>query len=119
MKNILFDTHAFLWWTMRPEKIPKSTLKLIETTNSRLFLSIASLWEMQIKTNLGKLDLTTPIPELVSKEQKKNQLEILLIHPEHVYALAKLPMIHKDPFDRILIAQSIVNELLIISNDGQ
>ncbi|MDO9303603.1 MAG: type II toxin-antitoxin system VapC family toxin [Anaerolineales bacterium] len=81
-----------------------------------LLLSVASIWEMQIKSQLGKLQLRMPLPELI-REQQGNGLEVLPVEPSHIFALDSLPNHHKDPFDRLLIAQAIVEGAALVSAD--
>lgn len=82
-----------------------------------LYLSLASVWEMQIKSQLGKLSLPGPLPDLVQEQQQVNGIQILPIEPSHIYALQTLPPHHRDPFDRMIIAQATVAGLTIISAD--
>ena len=80
-------------------------------------LSIASVWEMQIKLQLGKLNLNSKLPDLIENQQRVNNLQILPIELTHIYALNNLPSHHKDPFDRLLIAQTIVEQITLASID--
>jgi PIN domain nuclease of toxin-antitoxin system len=115
--RLLLDTHALIWWASSSEQLPKKVLDLLEDADNRLFLSVASIWEMQIKCQNGKLELGKPLAQLVSNQQVSNGLKILLVEPSHVYALQGLPDVHRDPFDRIMIAQSIVEDLGFVSAD--
>ena len=80
-------------------------------------LSVASLWEIQLKLHLGKLRLSTPLPDIVAAQQEANGLVLLSIQPNHTYALDGLPALHKDPFDRMLIAQARIEGLRLITHD--
>jgi PIN domain nuclease of toxin-antitoxin system len=82
-----------------------------------LLVSVASLWEMQIKLQLGKLKLNTPLAELVAGQQQINKIEILDVKLEHILALGELPPHHRDPFDRLLIAQTNIEEAILLSKD--
>jgi PIN domain nuclease of toxin-antitoxin system len=115
--RLLLDTHALIWWVSSSEQLPKKVLDLLEDADNRLFLSVASIWEMQIKCQNGKLELGKPLAQLVSNQQVSNGLKILLVDPSHVYALKDLPDVHRDPFDRIMIAQAIVEDLGFVSAD--
>jgi PIN domain nuclease of toxin-antitoxin system len=115
--RLLLDTHALIWWASSSEQLPKKVLDLLEDADNRLFLSVASIWEMQIKCQNGKLELGKPLAQLVSNQQVSNGLKILLVEPSHVYALQGLPDVHRDPFDRIMIAQAIVEDLGFVSAD--
>jgi PIN domain nuclease of toxin-antitoxin system len=116
--KILSDTHAFIWWNLYPEKLSRYATELLEDKNNQILLSIASVWEMQIKINLGKLQLDLPLPELVLSQIEVNNIEILPIELYHIWTLEQLFDHHKDPFDRILIAQSISENISLISVDN-
>lgn len=118
MNRLLLDTHTFLWWDSAPERLSTSVLALCQDPAVVLFLSIVSLWEIQIKSDLGKLPLLLPLAEIVQEQQARHGLEILPVTPEHIYALSSLPLHHKDPFDRLLIAQALTEELPLASADG-
>src|SRR2546423_15688285 len=111
--DLLFDTHSFIWWADEPARLSQGALKAFEDENSRLLLNDVSIWEMQIKVQLGKIKLRLPIRELIESQQRDNQVEILSITTEHILELDNLPFYHKDPFDRLLIAQSIIEDFAI------
>lgn len=115
--NLLLDTHTFIWWADEPEKLSESALKALEDEHNRLILSVVSVWEMQIKAQLGKMKLSLPLKDLIESQQQANELEILPVRIEHVFELDNLPLHHKDPFDRLLLAQSIVENATIVSID--
>ncbi len=117
MMNLLLDTHVFIWWSISPKSLSSQVEKLIANTGNALFLSLASIWEMQIKIQLGKLDLDVALSELIQKQQEVNSLNLLPIEANHIYALTNLGNHHKDPFDRLIIAQSIVENIDLISID--
>lgn len=117
--NLLFDTHVFIWWADESAKLKASITTALEDENNRLFLSDASIWEMQIKVQLGKIDLKLPLKALIESQQQENEVEILHITTNHILELENLPFHHKDPFDRILIAQSIVEGLTVITVDPE
>jgi len=81
-------------------------------------LSVASVWEMQVKLQLGKLKLTLPLAELIQSQRQTNNLDILPVMLPHVLALQQLPPHHKDPFDRLLIAQGTVEDAVLVTNDA-
>ena len=83
-----------------------------------LFLSLVSLWEIQIKSSLGKLPLSLPLADIVRDQQTQHGLQILPITPEHIYTLGGLPLYHKDPFDRLLLAQALTEGLPFASSDS-
>jgi PIN domain nuclease of toxin-antitoxin system len=114
--KLLLDTHAFLWCDSEPEKLSKHAQELCQDQGNALILSIASIWEMQIKKQLGKLQFRLPLSEII-RQQQENGIEILPIEAPHVFALESLPNHHKDPFDRLLIAQAIIEKAIIVSAD--
>ncbi len=115
--KLLLDTHVFIWWFNEPEKLSKKVLAACEDNKNELTLSVASIWEMQIKVQLGKLRLTHSIRDLISTHRATYDLQILSIFLNHVLALDNLPVHHRDPFDRILIAQASTERLVIVTKD--
>src|SRR3954467_7178760 len=109
--RLLLDTHVFLWWTNEPQRLTRNMRTFCEDPANTLLLSIASVWEMQIKIQLEKLRLTVPLRELIEREQQTNNVTLLPIQIDHVFALQQLPPHHMDPFDRLLIAQSIIEDV--------
>jgi len=116
--DLLFDTHSFIWWADDPVKLSRTALAALEDENNRLFVSDVSIWEMQIKVQHGKMKLKLPLQDLIESQQRDNEVEILRITTEHILALAGLPLHHKDPFDRLLIVQSIVEDFTIVTVDS-
>ncbi|MBD2771520.1 PIN domain-containing protein [Iningainema tapete] len=116
--KLLLDTHVFIWSAGTPEKLSQRARELLLDTSNTLVLSIASIWEIQIKLQLGKLRLNSPLPNLIESQQQTNNLQLLPIELAHIWALANLPNHHRDPFDRLLIAQSIVEHIPILSADS-
>jgi PIN domain nuclease of toxin-antitoxin system len=115
--QLLLDTHSFIWWSINSEKLSVTGQDLLFDRNNRLFLSVASVWEMQIKLQLGKLQLNPSLQELIKNQITINNLEILSIDLAHIWTLATLIHYHKDPFDRLLISQSITEIMPILSID--
>ncbi len=113
----LLDTHAFLWFASGDEKLPIHIQDTIKNLKNSCFVSVASMWEISIKQRLGKLNSTLSIDKLF-KLAEKNQIEILQISSEHLMKLSKLPLHHNDPFDRLIISQSIAEKLILISKDN-
>ena len=116
--KILLDTHAFLWFVEGSNKLSQTANSLFTDTNHELFLSIASMWEMQIKVSIGKLKLGASILEIVTNQMEINDVQILAVELEHIWQLDNLPLHHKDPFDRMLIAQAITENIPIMSIDN-
>ncbi len=116
--NVLLDTHVLIWWSISPGNLSETVYQLLDDQSNSLFFSLASIWEMQIKLQIGKLTLNLPLPQLIENQCQTNGLQLLSIETSHIYALNNLPPHHKDPFDRILIAQAIVETIPIVSIDG-
>ncbi len=116
--KFLLDTHIFLWFVNDNPKLSNSLKDLIEDENNVSYLSIASLWEMSIKYNLGKLTLAPNYEEFIAEEVVKSSINLLNIELEHLKINATLPFHHRDPFDRLIIAQSLAEELPIITVDS-
>jgi len=115
--KLLLDTHTFIWWDSQPQRLSQQILNMCQDPENELLVSVASLWEIQIKLQLGKLELNKPLAELVSGQQEINKIDILDVKLEHILAFAKLPPHHKDPFDRLLIAQTDIEEAILVSKD--
>lgn len=111
MMNFLLDTHTLIWWSIDPIRLSQQVRNLLDDENNTLFLSIISVWEMQIKLQIDKLILEMPLPKLIKDQQETNDLQLLPIELTHIYALTNLPNHHRDPFDRLLIAQASVEQL--------
>jgi len=118
-KKLLFDTHTFLWLDSNPEKLSPVAIKACEDADNELYLSVVSVWEIMIKTKINRLQLQVPIKELIEVHQKENNLKLLSVELRHVYALKSLILHHKDPFDRLLIAQAISEQMVLVSIDNQ
>ena len=116
--RILLDTHAFLWWDNDLDQLSARARNLCFDPDNTLVLSVVSVWEMQIKHQSGKLTLRASLAELVFNQQRENGIEILPVTLPHVFVLQNLPSIHKDPFDRLLIAQSIAEDIGLLSVDA-
>lgn len=115
--KVLLDTHAFIWWDSAPEKLSPPARAACQERTNLLLLSVASAWEMQIKLQLGKLHLRLPLAEVLASQQQTNDLQIWPVALSHILALQGLPAYHKDPFDRLLIAQANTEEATLISHD--
>jgi PIN domain nuclease of toxin-antitoxin system len=116
--RLLLDTHTFLWFIEGNLNLSDVARDLIEDQANQRFLSVASLWEMSINVSIGKLELGMTFTELVKREVYGNAIELLEIQPEHLDELAKLPFHHKDPFDRLMIAQSLAEGIPIVTKDA-
>jgi PIN domain nuclease of toxin-antitoxin system len=112
--DLLLDTHILLWHLTDNPKLSVEKSSIIESSENRKFFSVASLWEMAIKASLGKLALQKPLDLLVPQE-----ITVLEIKLGHLKKLQELPFHHKDPFDRLLIAQAMTENLTIMTDDEQ
>lgn len=111
--RLLLDTHVLLWWLTAPEGLDEAARKAIEDPANVAFVSVASLWEMAIKASIGRLRLPAEIMELVTR----NGIKVLPVEAAHAWGVAALPAIHKDPFDRMLVAQAIHEGMTLITRD--
>jgi PIN domain nuclease of toxin-antitoxin system len=117
MKGYLLDTHAFLWWVGEPERLPGKLIERLSEKEAALYLSVASCWEIQIKAGLGRLQMREDLETIVKRETDNNALQILPILFGHTLCLKELPPLHRDPFDRMLVAQAIDESLVFVSRD--
>ena len=116
MKNFLLDTHALIWFLEGDAQLSSTAKTIILDTDNRLLVSVASLWEMAIKMSIGKLTLTQSVEQIIARLPVEF-IELLSIEVPHILAIQQLPFYHKDPFDRLLIAQTKTENLTIISNE--
>lgn len=116
--NYLLDTAAYLWFVTGNTKLSDNARECLEDSSSEVYLSLASIWELAIKSSLDRgLDLPRPFHQFVDEELKADRFQVLNISVAHLKLVASLPHIHRDPFDRLLIAQSLVEALPIITSD--
>ncbi|MCX5922051.1 MAG: type II toxin-antitoxin system VapC family toxin [Candidatus Dependentiae bacterium] len=113
MNRYLLDTHILLWWLANDKKLVKKTRDLIANPSNNIIVSTVSIWEIVIKKSLNKLIAPDNLKEVIIS----NDFSILSITADHALYLEKLPMIHNDPFDRLLIAQSLVEKVTLITAD--
>lgn len=118
MQRFLLDTHVFLWWVNDDPKLTAAARMAISNGNNECFLSMASCWEMAIKSSLGKLRLARPVERFLSDHLRVNGFSLLNVELRHTAKVEKLPFHHRDPFDRLLIAQAITEKLTIIAADS-
>jgi PIN domain nuclease of toxin-antitoxin system len=114
--KVLLDTHTFIWWDDDRSKLSAQALTVLLDASNTVLLSVASAWELVIKMNLGKMALSAPLVDVLAQQQA-NGFQILPVALDHVLAVEALPALHKDPFDRLLIAQAIVEDIPIIGVD--
>ena len=120
MRRLLFDTHAFLWFSNDDPELPESVAAALEDPETALVLSIVSAWEIAIKHGKGKLDLALPFQEFVFEVPALRDIQLLAIEPRHVVRYDTLGFPdpnHRDPFDRMLAAQALEDGLTLVSRD--
>jgi PIN domain nuclease of toxin-antitoxin system len=115
----LLDSHAFLWFISGDARLSERAHDEISEIRNEVVLSVASLWEIAIKTSLGKLTLGQPFRELISRQLFGNEIGLLPIDPSHLTVLTDLPFHHRDPFDRLIIAQAMVEGIPVLSSDPE
>ena len=115
--NLLLDTHAFLWFVEANAKLSSIARAAIELPGNRKWVSIASCWEISIKAGIGKLQLSDPVDLFLGRELVVNGFSVLPIELKHVTQVSALALHHRDPFDRLLIAQSQVEGISLDSGD--
>jgi len=115
--RLLLDTHTFLWFIDGNLELSSYGRQLIEEPANERFLSVASLWEMSIKNSLGRLKIPLPFTKLVTEQVYGNAIKLLHIAPKHLDVLRTLHFYHKDPFDRLIIAQSLSEDISILSRE--
>ena len=116
--NYLLDTHTFMWFVSNSRELGQRAKQLIEDDTSNLFLSVASIWEIGIKNSLGKLDVKGGF-ESIPDDLKVNGIDIMFFDFNHISIINKLPFHHRDPFDRMIIAQAISENMDIIGVDKE
>ena len=116
--TLLLDTHAFLWWISDDPRLSPPARAAIGDGRNEVFLSAASAWEIAIKGG-GRVEIPEPTAAFVTQQVRANGFEVLPIHLRHALAVASLPGHHRDPFDRMLVAQSIQEGLKLVSGDAQ
>lgn len=114
----LLDTNSFLWFISGNEKLSDSAKVFITNFNNELILSTASLWEIAIKVSIGKLELLQPYDKLIPQQLEENDIVVMPITLTHLTKLIVLPFHHRDPFDRLIIAQALMEEIPVVSSDA-
>lgn len=114
--KILLDTHILLWWMADDRRLPRPARLAIEDPANRVFVSIASLWETAIKFSLKRV---VADPEALREAAERDGFSLLPIEARHCSAVARLPHHHSDPFDRLLVAQALVEPMRLLTHDSQ
>ena len=116
--RLVLDTHSLLWFIMGDGRLSGKARTIIEDIDNHVLISGGSLWEIAIKVNIGKLRLLRSYEEFFPAELQKNAIEVLPIRHEDLAVLVNLPLHHRDPFDRLIIAQAISENIAIATKDG-
>lgn len=115
--RLLLDTNAFLWWVADDPRLPERARAAIGNGGNEVYFSAASAWEIAIKSSLGRVEVPQPLGEFMTDQLRTNAFEILPIHIRHALAVSTLPDVHRDPFDRMLVAQAMQEQMSIVSGD--
>jgi len=113
----LLDTHTFLWWDLHSARLSKRVKDLLEDPTTDVILSVVNVWEIVIKSAIGKITLDDPIESIVESQLQNHGFQLLSVELNHVFRLKVLPLHHKDPFDRLLIAQALVEDAIVLTVD--
>lgn len=113
----LLDTHAFLWWTTDDARLSDQAREIFADARNELFFSAASGWEIAIKAALGKVEVPEDLEKFMAEQLSRNAVQVLPIHLSHALRVYTLPNHHRDPFDRLLVAQSLIEKVPILSAD--
>ena len=116
--KLLLDTHTLLWFIGGSSRLSSAARILIEDSENEKFVSIVSIWEIAVKVSIGKMSLSSPFDILFPHQLQINGFELLPVKVEHASVVASLPFHHRDPFDRLLIAQSIIEDFAIVTADS-
>lgn len=117
--DLLLDTCAFIWWDSGGGALSAVAVAALRDSANRLHLSHASVWEMQLKHQKGKLLLRKPLADIVQEQGTQNGLRLLPIEPAAIYGLGQLPPHHTDPFDRLIISQSRLHGFSVVTDDAE
>lgn len=117
--KVLLDTHVLLWWLHDASRLRPETRDLMAAEANELLWSAASTWELAIKAQLGKVRLDEPLPTFITRMILTQGLTALPVHHSHASHVAELPAMHRDPFDRLLVAQAVVEGVPLLTADRQ
>ncbi len=116
---MLLDTHAFLWWISDDRRLSDRAREIIGDGRNELYFSVASGWEISIKAGLGRLEVPEDLEPFIVDQLSRNAIQALPIYLRHALHTRKLPDHHRDPFDRILVSQAVLEEMPLLSADPQ
>ena len=115
----LLDTHAFLWWISDDHKLSERAREIISEGRNELYFSAASGWEISIEAGLGRLEVPEDLEPFMADQLSRNAFQVLPIYLRHALYVRSLPDHHRDPFDRVLVSQAILEEMPLLSADPQ
>ena len=115
--KLLLDTHIFLWLIDDDQRLSEQYRQAIQNPNNEKFLSVASIWECVIKYQIGKLNFPSSPETYLPKQRRKHLIKTLTVDENSIAQLVKLPLLHKDPFDRLIMAQALQHDLIIMTED--
>ena len=113
----LLDTHAFLWWITDDSRLSLRAREIIADGRNDLFFSAASGWEIAIKANLGKVEVPDDLQRFLTEQLSRNAVQVLPVYLSHALHVYTLPSHHRDPFDRLLVSQAVLEKLALLSAD--
>jgi len=113
----LLDSRVFLWWCAKSSRLSPTVFDLIKRGDNAIYISLLSIREIQIKAQVGKVDLPEPIMDIFSRQNTEHNIQLLAIELHHMKAMTNLPNLHIDPFDRILVSQAIAEDMTLLTND--
>jgi PIN domain nuclease of toxin-antitoxin system len=117
--RLLLDTHVLLWWIDADPRVSDRSHALISDPGNTVSVSVASVWEIAIKAGMGQLEVPPDLRGYLRRQLARNEFELLPVLFEHAVAVRDLPLYHRDPFDRLLIAQTRVERLNLVSRDAR
>ena len=115
--RLLLDTQSFIWWMEENSRLAEPAMTAIADRENDVFLSVVSSWELALLVQRQRIQIPAPLPEYVRSRVASNSLQVLPVTLPHTFAVFDLPAIHRDPFDRMLIAQAIVEGLVLVTSD--
>jgi PIN domain nuclease of toxin-antitoxin system len=115
--RVLLDTHTFLWFITADPRLSAPARGVLAAGGNQLLLSVASVWEIAIKVSVGRLPIPLPLDAFIPEQLRVNRIELLPISLEHTFEVPRLPLHHRDPFDRILVAQAVHESIPLVSAD--
>ena len=117
--RILLDTHAFLWWVTDSTELSRRARRVIADGANEIYFSAASAWEIAIKSSLGRVTLPDEPEVFITAQLQENGFQVLPVQLHHALGVAALPAVHRDPFDRLLVAQARTEQLAVLSRDAR